>query len=342
MLSKMIKPVAVLSLLLASVSHANAQSSTNKVGIAQGADSFIYLPAYVAKAKNYFAEEGLDGTITVYRGGVEALSGVISGASQIYLGPPSTAMKAIVKGQDLKTYGAVLSQVPTNIVVQGDVAKKKNITSASSMADKLNALRGLTMGINSPGSASDQLLRYTAKLAGIDPDREMKISPVGADAALIASFEQKRIDGFAWPSPASDLAIKKFGGVMVVNFAKGEYEPLRGFLYVSLISRTDWLTENPDRAVKVVRAFGKAQRLINEKPEEARAALRTFFPNMDEAAFNDGFEANAVAIPSSLRIDPRSVELTKTFAESVENIKLDVDIKNVYTNAYVDRAEAGK
>jgi NitT/TauT family transport system substrate-binding protein len=225
-------------------------------------------------------------------------------------------------------------------VIQGDVARTKNISNASRIEDKIKALRGLTIGINAPGSASDQVLRYTARLGGIDPDREMKIVPVGGDSALIASFEQKRVDGFAWPAPASNLAVKKYGGVMVVNYTKGEFEPLRGFLYVSLISRTDWLNSNSDVATRLVRAFTKAQKLINEQPDEARAALRTFFPNMDVDAFNDGFSANAAAVPATLRIDPRSVALNKQFSEAVEAIKLDVDVANVFTNAVVDRAEA--
>lgn len=331
-----ITAVALTAIVMA---PAFSQTGSNKVVVAQGTDSLIFMPAYVAKAKGYFAEEGLDGEIKIFRGGVQALAGVMAGDAQVYIGPPSTAMKAIEKGQDITVYAANMTQIPTNIVIQGDVAKSRNITASSTIEDRLKALRGLTMGVNAAGSAPDQVLRFAARSVGIDPDKDMRVSPVGAGAALIGSFEQKRIDGFAFSSPASDIAVDRFGGLMVVNFAKGEYEPLRGFLYLSLISRTDWLKQDPQRAAKTVRAFWKAQKLINEKPEEARAAVRTFFPSMDEEAFNGGFAANAITIPATVRIDRKSVVMNKEFSEAVENIKLNVDVDKVFTNEYVDLAE---
>jgi len=313
-------------------------AQSNRVVVAQGTDSLIFLAGYVAKAKGYFAEEGLEGDVRIFRGGVQALAAVMSKDADVYLGPPSTAMKAIKAGQDVTVFGNVMDQIPTNIVIQGDVARAKGITKTSSMADKIKALKGLTLGVNAAGSAPEQVLKFTLRTAGIDPEKDVTISPVGAATALIGSFEQKRIDGFAFSSPASDIAVEKFGGLMVVNYAKGEYEPLRGFLYLGLISRTDWLKENPDRAARTVRTFGKALRLIHEKPDEARAAVRTFFKNMEEEPFNQGFAANAAAMPETPRISRHSVELNRDFLQAVENIKLDVDVDRVYTNQYVDLA----
>jgi NitT/TauT family transport system substrate-binding protein len=329
---------AAVALAILAASSTGAAAQSNKVVVAQGTDSLIFLPAYVAKAKNYFADEGLDGEIKIFRGGVQALAGVMSGDAHVYLGPPSTAMKAIIKGQDLKVYGALMDQIPTNIVIQGNVARKVNISSASPITDKIAALKGLTLGVNAAGSAPDQVLRYTLRTAGLDPDRDAKISPVGAGSALIAQFEQKRIDGFAFSSPASDIAVERFGGVMVINFAKGEYDPLRGFLYLGLISREDWLKENPDRSARVVNAFWRALKLIKEKPDEARAAVRTFFPKMNEDDFNAGFAANALAMPAMPEVKRRSVELNREFSKVVEGIDLDLDPAKVFTNDYVNAA----
>ncbi len=332
--------------LLAAVTLAlcaqEAAAQSNRVVVAQGTDSLIFLAGYVAKAKGFFKEEGLEGDVRIFRGGVQALAAVMSKDAEVYLGPPSTAMKAIKAGQDVTVFGNVMDQIPTNIVIQGDVAKAKGITKASPMADRIRALKGLTIGVNAVGAAPEQVLQFTLRAAGLDPEKDVKISPVGSTTALIGSFEQKRIDGFAFSSPASDMAVERFGGLMVVNYAQGEYEPLRGFLYLGLIARTDWLNENPDRAARTVRAFGKALKLIHEKPEEARAGVRTFFKDMEEQAFNQGFAANAAAVPTNPRVTRRSVELNREFSQVVENVQLDVDLDRVYTNRFVDLAEKGK
>src|SRR4051812_47925232 len=334
--------IALIAATVIALAAHGAAAQSNRVVVAQGTDSLIFLAGYVAKAKGYFTEEGLDGDVRIFRGGVQALAAVMSKDAEVYLGPPSTAMKAIKAGQDVTVFGNVMDQIPTNIVIQGDVAKAKGITKASPMTDKIKALKGLTIGVNAAGSAPEQVLQFTLRRAGLDPEKDVKISPVGSTAALIGSFEQKRIDGFAFSSPASDMAVERFGGLMVVNYAQGEYEPLRGFLYLGLIARTDWLNENPDRAARTVRAFGKALRLIHDKPDEARAAVRTFFKDMEEQAFNQGFAANAAAVPANPRVTRRSVELNREFSQVVENLQLDVDIERVYTNRFVDPAEKGK
>ena len=319
-----------------------AAAQSNRVVVSQGTDSLIFLAAYVAKAKGYFAEEGLQGDVRIFRGGVQALAAVMSKDAEVYLGPPSTAMKAIKAGQDVTVFGNVMDQIPTNIVIQGSIAKAKGVTATSPMIDRIKALKGLTIGVNAAGGAPEQVLQFTLAAAGLDPTKDVKIAPVGSTAALLGSFEQKRIDGFAFSSPASDVAVERFGGLMVVNYGRGEYEPLRGFLYLGLIARTEWLNEDPDRAARTVRVFAKALKLIRDKPDEARAAVRTFFKDMEEPAFNQGFAANAAAMPDNPRIDRHSVELNKEFAEAVEKIQLNVEIDRVFTNRFVDLAAKGK
>lgn len=336
------KKLAALSAAVALAFASSAMAQSNRVHIAQGTDSLIYLAAYVAKAKGYFAEEGLDGDVKIFRGGVQALAAVMSKDADIYLGPPSTAMKAINNGQNVTVFGNIMAQIPTNIVIQGDVAKAKGIDKSSPMEAKIQALKGLTIGVNAVGSAPDQVLQYTLRSNGMDPQKDVRISPVGSTTALIANFEQKRIDGFAFSSPASDMAVEKFGGLMVVNYAQGEYEPLNGFLYLGLIARTEWLNENPERAARTVRVFAKSLRLIKEKPDEARAAVRTFFKDMDEQAFNQGFAANRAAVPAEPSIAPRSVELNKEFLAQVEGITFDKSLDTVYTNRFVELANLKK
>lgn len=334
--------IAAISAVAALAFASPAMAQSNRVYIAQGTDSLIYLAGYVAKAKGYFAEEGLEGDVKIFRGGVQALAAVMSKDADVYLGPPSTAMKAINNGQNVTVFGNIMAQIPTNIVIQGDVAKAKGLTKDSPIDDKIKALKGLTIGVNAVGSAPDQVLQYTLRTAGLDPQKDVRISPVGSTTALIGSFEQKRIDGFAFSSPASDLAVEKFGGLMVVNYAQGEYEPLNGFLYLGLIARTEWLNENPERAAKTVRVFAKSLRLIKEKPDEARAAVRTFFKDMDEKAFNQGFAANAAAVPNEPSIPPRSVELNRDFLAMVEGIKFEKSLDTVYTNRFVEQANLKK
>lgn len=314
-----------------------SMAQSNKIVIGH-TRSLIYIPSYVAVAKGYFKDEGLNAEITFFRGGAQALAAVVSRDAHIYVGVPSTAMQAVAKGLDVTVYGAQMDQLSMDVVMQGDIAKQKGINPASTQAARIQALKGLTIGINAGGGSPDQVMRFLLNKEAINAERDVTISPVGDNSAVLAAFGRKRVDVLFQAPPTSDLAVQKFGGTRVFSFAKGEYEPLRGILYLGLISRGDWVAENPERTAKVVRAFWRAQKLLRERPAEAMEATRTFFTELDKDAFEGGFHANREAIPATPRIEQRGMEISRQFNEVVNGEKFNLDLGKVYTNRFVDMA----
>lgn len=300
--------------------------------------SLIFMPSYVAVAKGYFKDEGLDAEIRVFRGGAQAMAAVISGDAHIYVGVPSTAMQAVAKGQAVKVYAAVMNQLSMDVILQGDVAKSKGITSASTQEARIQALKGLTMAVNATGGSPDQVLRFVLTKGGMVPEKDVTISPVGDNAAILAAFSRKRVDGFFLSPPTSDIAVEKFGGTKIFSFSKGEYEPLAGILYLGLISRADWLAANPERSAKIVRALWRALKLIHDDPVEATSATRQYFSELDKQAFEGGAAAVREAIPNNPRVEARGMELSRSFSDAVNGEKFNGDLSSVYTNEYVDRA----
>ena len=326
-----------LILILAAGAALPSLAQSNKIVIGH-TRSMIFIPSYVAIAKGYFKEEGLDAEITFFRGGAQALAAVVSRDAHIYVGVPSTAMQAITKGLDVMVYGATMDQLSMDVVVQGDLAKQKGLTPASTQAARIQALKGLTIGINAGGGSPDQVMRFVLNKEGINPERDVTISPMGDNNAVLAAFGRKRVDALFFAPPISDLAVQKFGGTRIFSFAKGDYEPLRGILYLGLISRGDWVAENPERTARIVRAFWRAQKLLRERPAEAMEATRGYFTELDKEAFESAFNANRDAIPATPRIEQRGMEISRQFNEAVNGEKFNLDLTKVYTNRFVDMA----
>lgn len=328
--------IAIVGLGAGLTSPAHAQQ---KVRFAQPSDGFLYLPIYVARQKGYFKQEGIDPDVSVFKGGAASLTAVLSGDSDIYIGVPAIGMKAADKGQQVRMFASIMNQYGSNIVIQGDVAKRLGLTEKSSMQDRLNALKGLTMGITGPGSAPDLLLRHMAKATGLDPDRDMTLSPLGGASGMLAAFKQKRIDGFCLSSPTSDTAVMEMGGFTLFNMAKGEYKPLEDFLYITLIAKDSWLTQNPKIATGVVRAIWKGQKLMAEKPDEAREAVRSFFKKTDPKLFDMAWASSFPAFPATPMISKESIARNFDFIENVEGHKLKVEPATIYTNQFVEAAK---
>jgi NitT/TauT family transport system substrate-binding protein len=331
------RSIVAAAFLLALSVVGTAAEPRDKIVVAIAGDTMSYLPVYIAKQKHYFEDYGIDGDYLVTHGGVTGVASVIAGGTQVYLGPPSIAMKAVKRGQALEAYGALMIAAPMSCVLQKGVADARHVGPDMPVEDRIRAFKGLTFGINAAGSAPDAVLRYSLIKVGLAPDKDVTISPVGAEsAAEIAAFAQKRIDGICMSSPIPDVSADKYGGVRVVDYTAGEFPPLRGFLYLSLISRSDWLAENPDRARRVVQAFAKAMRLIREHPDEAHAVGRTVFPAVDESTFELMFAANMRTFSPTMHIDPHAIEQAREFIKTVDHIDYDGDLGKIYTNAYSD------
>lgn len=269
---------------------------------------------------------------------MQALAAVVAGNADVYVGPPSTAMRVIVKGQKLKVFGVLMNQVPAEIVIQGKIARERHISAKMPLEERIKAIKGLTIGVNATGTAPDRVLRYALGKYGIDPDSDLTILPVGSGPAMLAAFEQKRIDGFIWGPPTPDIAAEKFGGEIVWRFSSGEFKPLRGFVYLSLISREDWLDANPERSTKVVKAIWRAMKLLHDHPKQAQAAVGTLFPNMDKSIFNAGFAALAPSIPTSPKVSPGDIVLAEQFEDETAHVKFNLDPASVFTNEFVEAA----
>lgn len=324
-----------------SIFGAQPAAAADLVRFAQPSDGFLYLPVYIARAKGFFEQEGITADVVVYKGGAAALSGVISGSSDVYIGVPAIGMKAIAQGQAVKMFASVMTEYASNIVIRGDVAKKLGLTDKSSVEQRIAALKGLTIGITGPGSAPDLLLRHIAKTMKWDPERDFTMVPLGGGPGMIAAFSQKRIDGYCLSSPTSTTGLLKYDGYQLLNLSAGEYGPLKGFLYITLIAKDAWLAGNADRSTRIVRALWRGQKLLKEDPASAKEAVRSFFKETETAIFDAAWDENLTAFPATPHIKAESIKANLDFILEMEGEKLALDTSTTFTNVYVDAAAAG-
>src|SRR5262249_41637777 len=136
-------------------------------------------------------------------------------------------IEAQLRKQDVKAFAALVTHVPSQLVVQGDIAKKAGVTPQMPIVERIRLLKDLRIGITGVGSSTDKFLRSMLTYAKLDPERDVTIVPMGTASPLLAAFSQKRIDAFVFSSPTAETGLVKFGGVTLVNLGSGEFEPLK-------------------------------------------------------------------------------------------------------------------
>lgn len=334
MFKRLLTATLFASVLLGGVTVQAAEST--KVKLAFPSEGFLYVPIYVAQKLGYFAEEGLDVEVIVFqKGGSAALTAVLGRDADAYVGLPAVAIRARSKGQHVQAFASVQTQFGSTVVIDGASAKNAGVSATSPLSVRAQALKGLKIGVTGPGSTTDLLVRYLAKDAGLSPDKDLTIMPIGGAPNMLAAFSQGSINGFSLSPPTTTTAEQQ-GGLVLMDLAKGEYQPLRGFLFTALIAREDWLSGNAVTAQKMVKALWRAEHLIATDPDKAREAVRPYFSHTPAQIFDAAWTASLPSYPATPRVELSGIEKNISFMNAVEAEPVTLDPQAVFTNAIVD------
>lgn len=317
-------------------------TAQEKVRFSFTSTSMLYAPVYVADAMGYFKQQGLEAeNIHFKAGGSAALAAVLGGNVDIYVGAASSAMRAVDKGTDAVIIGALMTQFAINAVVRGDIARERGLTPASTEAERLKALKGLRIGVSGAGSGTHQIMQYMLARGGLDPERDATIAFLGGGADVLAAFLAKRIDAAAFSNPASDLAVQKHGGFLLIDGAAGQLEELNGFSYVTLITSRRWLAKNGDKAARTVKAFQQALDAMHDPAlgVQARDAIHPkYFAQTEKPIFDAAWKALNPAFPRSIAVERPHLEKVVRFLNDFSEDKYGDEVGKLYTNEYAEAA----
>lgn len=331
-------PIGLAASILAStlVFPANAQET---VTFATSTGSLSYVTYYTAREMGYFAEVGIEPEMILAGSAGKAVVALASGDVDVIMPAPMHILKAREEGLDLVLFGAVSTQLNTNIVFSKDWASAHDITEESSIEDKSAALEGMRLAINGPGSVTDSLPRYFAARAGLDPDRDLTLVAVpNQSTAMLLAMEQGRVDGFVIAPPDTTIAARELGAVVAFNVAAGKVPDLEDFFHIGLAATEAFI--QTETAEKVARAFQMTLDAINDPntTEVVRDKVHAAqYSNVDPVVFAEVWEDVIVAIPDTLRMDDGLFEKV-IMLERIVAPDIDASmIAGSYTNELTER-----
>ena len=162
-----------------------------KVRITQPAESLSYMPIYVGRAKEFFKEAGIDLELVVTRGDgpdVQALDGE---GGRIRRHPAAPSLYVISAEPEAARHRGILGRCGINMVINKDAAAERNVAEDSPFEAKLEALKGLTFGVSTPGSLTYNMGLYYILRAGLKPQEDAKVVGTGVGTAVAGRHEQQ-------------------------------------------------------------------------------------------------------------------------------------------------------
>jgi NitT/TauT family transport system substrate-binding protein len=308
-----------------------------KVSIAVGGKNLLYyLPLTVAEALGYFKAEGLDAQVVDFAGGSQALRAVVGGSADVVSGAFEHTVNMQSKGQRLKAF--VLQGRAPQIVL---AINRKTMPGFKSIAD----LKGRKIGVTAPGSSTNVMANFVLAKAGLKP-ADVSFVGVGATNAAIAAIRQGQIDALSHLDPVVTI-LERAGDIQVVTDTRivSEAEKVFGgpMPAACLYAPEAFIEKNPQTVQAMANAIVRADKWIQAAgPAEIIKVVPEGFLLGDRAVYIDAFLKSKGALSPDGMIPDKGPETALRALASVdaEIGKATLDLKAVYTNDFVKRANA--
>jgi NitT/TauT family transport system substrate-binding protein len=234
--------------------------------------SILYAPAYVAIAKGYFTEAGLDVSMTTAQGGDKSMAALLSGGADLALMGPETAV--YVLNSDSPTKARIFC---------GLTATDGFMLVGREKVDKLDwkTLKGKEILGFRPGSTPLLFLEAALRRNGIDPQADVKLNNNVGIPARVGSWlaGQNQYAIFIEPD-ASQLELDG-----KAHFLASIGETVGFADYTSFMATDKYIKDNPAVIQAWTNAIAKGMTWTASAPaEEIAKVLQEFFPGVNPKA----------------------------------------------------------
>jgi NitT/TauT family transport system substrate-binding protein len=265
--------LAAVGSLTVPLSRALAQAKPPvKIRYNEVVRSTLYTPAYVAMAKGYFTDAGLDVAMTTANGGDKSIAALVSGAADIALIGPETAIYVQT------------SDSPTKVrMFCGLTSTDGFMLLGRDKVDRFDwkMLKGKDVLGFRPGSTPLLFLEAAMRKNGIDPQTDVKlINNIGVPARVGAWLAGQGQFGIFIEPDAAQLEMDGKGYFMAsvgetVGFAD----------YTAFMATEKYIHDNPAVIQDWTDAIAKGMKWSASAPAaEIAAVLKDYFPGVNPQA----------------------------------------------------------
>jgi ABC-type nitrate/sulfonate/bicarbonate transport system substrate-binding protein len=321
--------------VLAAPAIVRAQGLT-KVKITQPSESLSYMPIYLARAKDFFKEAGIDLQVVITRGDGPDVQALMAKEVEFVATPPHHLYTLYLQNRKLLGVCGILGRCGINMVISKEAAAERGVSEDSPFDKKLAAIKGLTFGVSTPGSLTYNMGLYYILRAGLKPQVDAKVVGTGVGTAALAAMSNKIANASMFPSPTADEAVHRGFATWLINNTRGQDPDLKEFLHAVIYVRPDYLSEKTDLCKRMIGAIVKSATWIKSNPvPEVAKAMRPFFSSLDETVYLSALtNVREAVIPDGKMTAAASQAYQKVLIET-GHLKAPVAFDAVFTNQYL-------
>ena len=264
----------LILILMFSLAACNSTDKTDsekieKVRLVEVTRSIFYAPEYVAIAKGFFEEEGLEVELSTAFGGDKTMTTLLSNGADVALVGSETSIYVYAQGSNDPVINfAQLTQTDGTFLVS-----REKIDNFS-----WDMLKGSTFLGQRTGGMPQMVGEFVLKKHGIDPHQDLNLIQNIDFANIPSAFASGTGDFVQLFEPQASIFEQEGKGHIVASFGtESGHVP-----YTTFMAKDSYMKENKDIVEKFTRALFKAQQWVEtHSSDEIAEAIQSYFPDTD-------------------------------------------------------------
>ena len=227
--------------ILALVVFASPLQAADKVRLSISSVDVSFLTSGVGVKRGFFRDEGFD--VELIRMNANVSVTALSTGDVDYTMIFASVVRGAMRGMPMRVVASFMDSSTHMLIARPEYKAIRD-------------LKGKTLAVSTYGATSDVAARMMMKHGGIDPERELKIIPLGAERARFGALREGIVD-VAVLSPPADSEANKFGFNVLSRFYEIYKMPFTG-----LGTNLKKLKERPDEIKRMLKAMIRTNRFI--------------------------------------------------------------------------------
>lgn len=303
-------------------------ASIQKIRLNEVTRSVFYAPQYVAIAKGFMEEEGLEIEITTGQGADKVMTAVLAGQSDIGFAGPEASIYVYNEGKE--DYCQVFAQLTQK---DGSFLISREHTDNFSWQD----LKGKTIIPGRKGGVPYMTFEYVLKKNGLNPKTDLVLDDSIKFDLMAGAFTGGTADYVTLFEPTATMTEQAGKGYIVASVGEASGE----IPYTAYFAKKSYIEENSDIIQKFTNAIYKGQKWVKEHTmQEVAETIKDFFPDTDVNLLAQVLQSYKDI--DAWKTDPvmkeESYNLLQTVIEEAGELKQRAPFDKVINNSFAEKA----
>ena len=281
-----------------------------KVTFAYSSIGSMATGVWMAKEIGAFEKNGVQGDLIFISSGPVVVQALIGGDLQGGSGASNAVINAVLNGAPIVGVAATANRPYHRLFVQPEI-------------NRLEDLKGKTLGVTRFGSITDNLTRILLRRSGLEG--AVSVRQMGGTVEVAAAFQNRAIAG----AVTGDLHVAPPSQPKILVKLIDLGIPYS--MNMIAVSR-DYYRRNPETVERMVRAYSEGVAAMNQQKERALKVIAKYARIPDAKGIEDHYRDSVTYLDRIPRAEPEAVQTILEFMG-----KKGVPLENFMDNTIIDR-----